>query len=1141
MKYLLTITILLFFSLAKGQAPTVPVITYTPMGAAGYQFKYLKADSGFNVPNRDTSYGRGTRRGGSIVFDSTNRIFYGWDGIKWTAFGTGGGGGTFIGIDSITYNNNFICQWKSGASTCYPVIPGVDSVTVTGDTLLCQWKAGVSTCYTINGNVLGVFVDSVVVAGTQLCQWIAGTSTCYTINSVNTSIDSITIVNNNFCIYINGVASCITLNPDTVYVKDDLYVVWDSTGHQVIGRLHDDGLVSGGYVTKSDCWTVDVTPPTYYFNNTRFVIGKTLGLVIDSADVLPRIDYVVADSFGLIYVIPGTPGVTPQDPVINVGYQVLLPGGRIYIPGGASCLGIGIETIYDENTGAPEWTPTTSGTISADPDDTNNPYHLTKADFVSTYTDGSQRIFTKSGAPDTLSNGAVLKAFPYFNSLMANQIKGQWFNGSTSVSNQILLNPYFDALDTGRYQVMVVPLNNWNFTSRTAVFNKLVFTFGGTDTSGADGIYMDWIQLQTGLDIFTPGKGVLDFTKNAAGDSIILTREDGIRFAVKDSSGGGATGVTDVTGTAPIISSGGTTPAISADTSKSIGRLATFSDNALKLNITDTTNKWVYNVTKNATFDSIVIWKGSTRTAIRDSASFAWNILGNNGLSAATNYIGTNDNVPMKFRQNNVFKMQLDTNNRSDLFIGNVPGIVYNGKANLLIWDTVRSRNSGTGSGVGAPFYFGMGVVKQVYKLIGDTVAGTVSGAFFEPRIGPQNTGDWAGTVYGLVGFRASNNIQTGATGTLARGSSIDVVADYAGMTITNRYGVWIGNPTMSGTAAITKNYGLYIKAQTAATLSANNYGFYSEAYNNQIALTAQLPNSTPPSQALYVTATNASVPTGTSTGVYFGITGAGSAGTANYNLFLDYFAGYTGSGSNAGLRVANINAGTGTNIVASLHNAGVFATNSGTTTGTNQGVAAWASNGNINIGLKGEAIVAKNSAKNIGLYVVAHNTAITAPIEIGAYISLDSSDIATATATSSVLVLNNSSQTKQPITIYKVNNVEKARVDSAGRFLLNTTTSDASSALQMNGNINLNTAGNKLKITTGSNASLGVSGAMTAGTITISTTAVTSSSKIFLTAATVGGTVGVLSVGTIVDATSFVINSSSGTDTSTVNWWIIN
>ncbi len=101
------------------------------------------------------------------------------------------------------------------------------------------------------------------------------------------------------------------------------------------------------------------------------------------------------------------------------------------------------------------------------------------------------------------------------------------------------------------------------------------------------------------------------------------------------------------------------------------------------------------------------------------------------------------------------------------------------------------------------------------------------------------------------------------------------------------------------------------------------------------------------------------------------------------------------------------------------------------------------------------------------------------------------------------------------------------------------TTTPD--DAVEVEGNIELVTAGNKIKIATGSNASAGVSGAMTAGSITISTTAVTANSLIFLTHATVGGTKGILSVGTITAGTSFVINSSSASDTGTVNWLIIN
>jgi len=79
-------------------------------------------------------------------------------------------------------------------------------------------------------------------------------------------------------------------------------------------------------------------------------------------------------------------------------------------------------------------------------------------------------------------------------------------------------------------------------------------------------------------------------------------------------------------------------------------------------------------------------------------------------------------------------------------------------------------------------------------------------------------------------------------------------------------------------------------------------------------------------------------------------------------------------------------------------------------------------------------------------------------------------------------------------------------------------------------------------------NASGGAAVAGTAtlvnGTVTVSTTSVTATSKIFALHNTVIGTPGILSApdASIVAGTSFVIDSSTGAlDDSTVNWWIIN
>lgn len=64
----------------------------------------------------------------------------------------------------------------------------------------------------------------------------------------------------------------------------------------------------------------------------------------------------------------------------------------------------------------------------------------------------------------------------------------------------------------------------------------------------------------------------------------------------------------------------------------------------------------------------------------------------------------------------------------------------------------------------------------------------------------------------------------------------------------------------------------------------------------------------------------------------------------------------------------------------------------------------------------------------------------------------------------------------------------------------------------------------------------------LVAGTVTVNTPAVRTGSIIQVTCNTPGGTQGILSVpsASITNATSFVINSSSGADTSTVNWTII-
>lgn len=87
--------------------------------------------------------------------------------------------------------------------------------------------------------------------------------------------------------------------------------------------------------------------------------------------------------------------------------------------------------------------------------------------------------------------------------------------------------------------------------------------------------------------------------------------------------------------------------------------------------------------------------------------------------------------------------------------------------------------------------------------------------------------------------------------------------------------------------------------------------------------------------------------------------------------------------------------------------------------------------------------------------------------------------------------------------------------------------------------NVKINTAGNTLYIKEGTNACMGTA-TLAAGVILVNTTAVTATSRIFLTGQTTGGTAGELRISARVAGTSFTITSSSATDTRSVAWLII-
>jgi hypothetical protein len=121
-------------------------------------------------------------------------------------------------------------------------------------------------------------------------------------------------------------------------------------------------------------------------------------------------------------------------------------------------------------------------------------------------------------------------------------------------------------------------------------------------------------------------------------------------------------------------------------------------------------------------------------------------------------------------------------------------------------------------------------------------------------------------------------------------------------------------------------------------------------------------------------------------------------------------------------------------------------------------------------------------------------------------------------------------------------NTTEVARFTGGNLLLQNggTFTDNTVDRLQINGNLNLTTAGNKLKIATGTNASVGTV-TLSGGTSgTIPTTAVTANSIIMLTLQSCS-TCGTPYISAKTAGTSFVITSTNVLDASIVAWQIIN
>jgi len=126
-------------------------VNYTPMAAMGYQFKYLKADSGLMAPRRDTAIGRAPNYGGQIVWKPEDSTFYGYNGEYWHPLAIDSAGIISLlndKVDSVTVAGDSLWYWKSGVSYGY-ILP----------TQANEWKLVGNSGTTAGTNFVGTTDD----------------------------------------------------------------------------------------------------------------------------------------------------------------------------------------------------------------------------------------------------------------------------------------------------------------------------------------------------------------------------------------------------------------------------------------------------------------------------------------------------------------------------------------------------------------------------------------------------------------------------------------------------------------------------------------------------------------------------------------------------------------------------------------------------------------------------------------------------------------------------------------------------------------------------------------------------------------------------------------------------------------------
>lgn len=264
-----------------------------------------------------------------------------------------------------------------------------------------------------------------------------------------------------------------------------------------------------------------------------------------------------------------------------------------------------------------------------------------------------------------------------------------------------------------------------------------------------------------------------------------------------------------------------------------------------------------------------------------------WKLLGNNGTDPAINFLGTTNSVPLIMRTNNIERMRISQGGKVGVGINNPkailnvfsndyvsltnPGILMLGKETgpnmALDYNVIQARNNGAAAAIYLNYYGGTAYIGQ-------------SGAL---QVSPGNM-----ALYGKAGINGASNasyaLNVNANSTLG-GVVITDPIDNSGLYMTKsgiNYGIFISKTsTTSSVATIYSTNSGYGEGISASSANGNGvYGTNSGGGNAGV--------------YGYSSGGNGSVGvTGHCSGVGFGMSAYGDAGSGIYATSVSNYAGY--------------------------------------------------------------------------------------------------------------------------------------------------------------------------------------------------------------------------------------------------------